>query len=247
MHALNVEQLVKAYGPKRALDGLDLQVEAGEFVALLGPNGAGKSTLMQLLTGLFVPDQGRIEVLGVDMGANAPVALAGLGVVFQQTALDLDLSVQANLSFHARLHGLSDVRLHARSAQCLADVGLEGQGHAVVRTLSGGNRRKVELARAMLHQPELLLMDEATVGLDIASRQQLMQHVRALQQSAGVAVLWATHLAEEASQADRVVVLHQGKVRFDGSVGVMLAATGCTDVEAAFMLLTASPKRDHAS
>jgi ABC-2 type transport system ATP-binding protein len=242
MRALNVEHLVKAYGSRRALDGFGLQVERGEFVALLGPNGAGKSTLMQVLTGLFMPDQGRVEVLGVDMRVNAPQALAGLGVVFQQMALDLDLTVRANLSFHARLHGMASSDLQQRTAQCLSDVGLTDQDEAVVRTLSGGNRRKVELARALLHQPQLLLMDEATVGLDIASRQQLMQRVRALQKRDGVATLWATHLADEASQADRVVVLHQGQVRFDGSVQALLSLTGGSDVEAAFMALTDARK-----
>ena len=238
MLALNVEKVTKAYGANRALDGIDLQLRTGEFVALLGPNGAGKSTLMQLLTGLFVPDLGRIDVLGVDMGIDAPRALAGLGVVFQQMALDLDLTVQANLSFHARLHGMSNFHLRERTAQCLADVGLSDHGKTVVRTLSGGNRRKVELARAMLHQPQLLLMDEATVGLDIASRQQLMQRVRSLQQREQVAILWATHLAEEASQADRVIVLHRGRVRFEGPVDALLSSTECEDIETAFMRLT---------
>ena len=239
MWALHVNAVSKSYGEKKALDGVELGVRQGEFVALLGPNGAGKSTLMQLLTGLFVPDAGRIEVLGVDMQSNAPLALAHLGVVFQQTALDLDLSVAANLAFHGRLHGLSTAELKRRTELCLAAVGLPDQAQVTVRALSGGNRRKVELARAVLHQPQLLLMDEATVGLDIASRQQLMALVHSLRRDMGLSTLWATHLSEEARQADRIIVLHHGQVIFDGPPAIMLSSVGLDDIEAAFLALTA--------
>ncbi len=238
MWALHVEAVSKSYGEKKALDGVELVVRQGEFVVLLGPNGAGKSTLMQLLTGLFVPDAGRIEVLGVDMQRQAPLALANLGVVFQQTALDLDLSVAANLAFYGQLHGLSTAELKSRSELCLAAVGLPDQAQATVRELSGGNRRKVELARAVLHQPQLLLMDEATVGLDIASRQQLIQLVHGMRRDMGLSALWATHLSEEARQADRIIVLHRGQVIFDGSPEHMLTSVGVEDIEAAFLALT---------
>lgn len=240
MWALQVESVSKSYGDKKALDGVSLGVRPGEFVALLGPNGAGKSTLMQLLTGLFVADAGQIQVLGVDMRHDAPRALAQLGVVFQQTALDLDLSVSANLAFHGRLHGLSSAELRERTASCLAAVGLADQAAAMVRALSGGNRRKVELARAVLHQPQMVLMDEATVGLDIASRQQLMQLVMQLRADMGVSTLWTTHLSEEARLADRIIVLHRGRVIFDGPPDALLQATDQPDVEAAFLHLTAA-------
>ena len=218
---LSAQDLHKSYAGKSAkpaLQGVSLTLQAGEIVALLGPNGAGKSTLLQLLTGLFSPDKGRIEVLGFDMQSQASRALAGLGVVFQQSALDLDLSVQANLLFHTDLHGLSRAQAKPRIAQALEKIGMTAQTHAVVRGLSGGTRRKVELVRALLHRPKVLLMDEATAGLDMESRQQLISSVRALAREDGVAVLWATHLAEEVKVADRLVLLHQGTVRFSGSV-----------------------------
>lgn len=214
---LDVGGLHKAYAGKPALAGLSLHLYPGEMVALLGPNGSGKSTLMQLLTGLFSPDQGHIQVLGHNLRTHASAALAGLGVVFQQSALDLDLSVQANLLFHTDLHGLARRVAHPRIADGLARMGLDGQAHAVVRTLSGGTRRKVELVRALLHRPRLLLMDEATVGLDPGSRQQLLTAVRTLATDAQVAVLWATHLMEEVDVADRVLFLKAGTLRFDGS------------------------------
>lgn len=215
---LSAQDLHKSYAGKPALKGVSLQLQAGEIVALLGPNGAGKSTLLQLLTGLFSPDQGKIEVLGFDMRSQASRALAGLGVVFQQGALDLDLSVQANLLFHTDLHGLPRTVARQRIAEALERIGMTAQTHTPVRGLSGGTRRKVELVRALLHRPKVLLMDEATAGLDMDSRQQLLAAVRALVDEQGVAVLWATHLAEEVKVADRLVLLDQGLVHFSGSV-----------------------------
>ncbi|MDB5780051.1 MAG: transporter ATP-binding protein [Polaromonas sp.] len=213
---LQARDLRKSYAGKPALQGVSLQLFPGEMVALLGPNGSGKSTLMQLLTGLFSPDSGHIEVLGCNLRTHASRALAGLGVVFQQAALDLDLSVQANLLFHTDLHGLSRSLARGRIAEALAGMGLDGQAGAVVRSLSGGTRRKVELVRALLHRPRVLLMDEATVGLDPGSRQQLLGTVRKLVDESQVAVLWATHLMEEIDVADRLLFLQAGTVRFDG-------------------------------
>jgi ABC-2 type transport system ATP-binding protein len=220
---LNAENLHKSYAKTHALQGVSLQLRAGEMVALLGPNGAGKSTLLQLLTGLFSPDQGHIEVLGHDLRRHASRALAGLGVVFQQSALDLDLSVRANLLFHTDLHGLPRAVARARIEDGLAQMGLTEQAEAVTRSLSGGTRRKVELVRALLHQPRVLLMDEATVGLDPASRQQLLTRVRQLSRERQMGVLWATHLIEEIKVADRLLLLHQGRVRFDGSIDTFMA------------------------
>ena len=222
---LNAKNLHKSYAGKPALNGVSLQLHVGEMVVLLGSNGAGKSTLLQLLTGLFSPDAGQIQVLGHDMRTHASLALAGLGVVFQQSALDLDLTVMANLLFHTDLHGLSRALARQRIAIGLDTMGLAAQADSVVRSLSGGTRRKVELVRALLHHPKVLLMDEATVGLDPASRQQLLTTVRGLTGSHGVAVLWATHLVEEIKGADRLVLLDKGAVRFVGSIDDFMART----------------------
>lgn len=224
--------LHKAYNGKPALKGVSVALRAGEMLALLGPNGAGKSTLLQLLTGLFTPEQGKIEVLGHDMRAHPARALAGLGVVFQQSALDIDLSVMANLLFHTDLHGLPRTVARERIARQLSAVGLQAEARTTVRSLSGGTRRKVELVRALLHAPQVLLMDEATVGLDPSSRQQLLDTVRGLCRDQGLAVLWATHLIEETHIADRLMLLHQGAVRFEGSIAAFMAQSEGNDFQA---------------
>ncbi|MCF8211005.1 MAG: ATP-binding cassette domain-containing protein, partial [Rhodoferax sp.] len=197
---LRVQDLAKSYGKHKALGGVSFLIEEGERVALLGPNGAGKSTLLQLLTGLFSPDRGLIEILGHNLRTHPGAALACMGVVFQQSALDLELSVRANLLFHTDLHGLARKTARARIDDGLRDIGLLDKADHAVRQLSGGTRRKVELLRALLHRPRVLLMDEASIGLDPASRAGMLESVRRLAQTDRVGVLWATHLIEEISQ-----------------------------------------------
>jgi ABC-2 type transport system ATP-binding protein len=238
-----VEGVSKAYDSRKALDQVSLGVGAGELVALLGPNGAGKTTLFQLLSGLFVADGGDITVAGHDIRRDPVPALARIGIVFQQATLDLDLSVEANLRFHARLHGMSGRRGETRIRQALARMGLADQAKESTRSLSGGNRRKVELARALVHEPAVLLMDEATVGLDSASRQQLLDYVLELRDNRDVGVLWATHLVDEAESADRVVILHQGKVLTAGAPAELVTATGADSLAAAFLNLTGNHSR----
>src|SRR5436190_22110001 len=157
--ALRLDKVVKSYGAVRAVAGVSLMARPSEFIALLGPNGAGKTTLFQLLSGLFVADSGRIEVMGNDMARDAVPALARLGIVFQQPTLDLELSVTANLMFHAGLHGIPRADAKARIERELDRLGLKDRAHDKTAQLSGGNRRRIELARALLHDPRVLLMD----------------------------------------------------------------------------------------
>jgi ABC-2 type transport system ATP-binding protein len=236
--ALLLDNVVKTYGAVRALDGVSLRAAAGEFVALLGPNGAGKSTLFQLLSGLFVPDSGRVAVMGHDMRRDPVPALAQLGIVFQQPTLDLELTVTGNLLFHAGLHGMPRTIAKARIENELARLGLAAEAHRKVAQLSGGNRRRVELARALLHAPRLLLMDEPTVGLDPASRGDLLKLILALRAERSVAVLWATHLCDEVTGADRVAVLHRGKLLADTTPARLVASAGTATIEQAFLTLT---------
>ena len=235
---LEVRQLVQRYGSRTALDGLSLSLPAGQFVALLGPNGAGKSTLFQVLTGLFSASGGEVGVAGHSLRHAATKALARIGVVFQQMSLDLDLSVRRNLQFHADLHGLPRRVAAERIAEGCAALGTAADP---VRELSGGNRRKVELVRALLHRPQVILMDEPTVGLDPKSRRDLLAAVRADVAQRGSTVLWATHLVEEAEAADRVLVLHQGRLLADGTPTEVAQALGGERLEEAFIRATQAP------
>jgi ABC-2 type transport system ATP-binding protein len=235
---LLLDNVVKTYGAIRAVDGVSFSAAPGEFIALLGPNGAGKTTLFQLLSGLFVPNAGRIEIMGQNMLRDPVPALAMLGIVFQQPTLDLELTVTGNLLFHAGLHGIPRAMAKQRIAAELARLGLTERAHDKASQLSGGNRRRVELARALLHDPRVLLMDEATVGLDPASRRDLLKLLLSMRTDRSVAVLWATHLCDEVANADRVIVLHRGKVLADTTPAELIAKAGVSTVEQAFLAMT---------
>jgi ABC-2 type transport system ATP-binding protein len=238
---LVVDRLTKRYGTRAALDTVSFTLSPGSLVALLGPNGAGKSTLFQVLAGLFVADQGEVEVAGCSLRRAAAKALAHIGVVFQQMSLDLDLSVRRNLQFHADLHGLPRAVTRERIAEGSAGAGIAADLDRPVRELSGGNRRKVELVRALLHRPAVLLMDEPTVGLDPKSRRDLLAAVRADVEARKTCVLWATHLVEEAEAADRVLVLHRGHLLADGTPAQVTQALGGSRLEDAFIHATQGP------
>ena len=218
---LEVEHLSFSYGPKRALDDVSFRVERGAFCALLGPNGAGKSTLFALLTRLLTAPRGRIGIAGHDLSRTPGRALARIGVVFQQSTLDPDLTVWRNLAYFAALQGLS-----GRAARAGIEAGLERLGMAEragerVRDLNGGHRRRTEIARCLVHDPAILLLDEPTVGLDAASRRAITEHVHDLSRSERLTVLWATHLSDEVADGDRLLILHQGRILEDGIAGVL--------------------------
>lgn len=233
-NVISLQNVHKSYGKVKALDDVSFNLQHG-FYALLGSNGAGKSTLFQLLTGLFVPDSGKIEIAGIDLSRHLTKALAHIGVVFQQSALDLGLTVQANLNFHGRLHGLSTREIKERSAIELERLGMQDAANKACKTLSGGNRRKVELARALLTEPQVLLMDEATVGLDPASRDLLLNYVQQLCTERKITTLWATHLIDEAENATQVLVLNKGKLLAQGTAQELQENTQKTNLLDAFL------------
>ncbi|MBP5099303.1 ABC transporter ATP-binding protein [Pseudomonas protegens] len=241
MNALEVSQLSFAYGPRQALDQVSLSLAPGRFAALLGPNGAGKSTLIALLTRLYDLQQGDIRVGGCSLRNAARAALRQLGVVFQQSTLDLDLSVEQNLHYHAALHGLSRRQGQARIDAELARQGLSERRRDSVRALNGGHRRRVEIARALLHEPRLLLLDEASAGLDPASRLALNRHIRQLCQEQRLSVLWTTHLLDEVQANDQLLILHQGRLVASGVAGTISQEQG-GDLSAAFARLTQNPQ-----
>jgi ABC-2 type transport system ATP-binding protein len=235
--AFSVEGLGHRFGPRPVLNNVNFEIAPGDFTVLLGLNGAGKTTLFSLATRLYAQVEGVIQVFGMDIRKRASDCLAQIGVVFQQPTLDLDLSVEQNLFYHAALHGISRRQAAARIAIEVPRVGLAERRHDKVRRLSGGQRRRVEIARALLHQPRLLLLDEPTVGLDIASRQFLLDHVRRLCREEGLAALWATHLIDEVGVDARVVVLHQGEVLAVGAAGQVLGENRPESMRGAFEAL----------
>lgn len=236
--ALEVEAVSHSYGERRALSDVSLSVSHGGFAALLGLNGAGKTTLFSLITRLFDTRRGRIKVQGFDVSRRPSAALAELGVVFQARTLDLDISVRDNLLYHGALHGMRHRRAYARANAVLDEVGLSDRARDKARRLSGGQMRRIEIARALMHDPSVLVLDEPTVGLDVASKAAIVEHVRGLSRNRGVAVLWATHLLDEIETGDHVVVLHQGKVMAAGEMSQIVAATNTTDLRSAFRVLT---------
>lgn len=240
---VEIEDLHYAYGAKTALDRVSLFIRPGRFTAVLGPNGAGKSTLFALLCGLIASREGRIRVLGADMSKSPRAALSQMGIVFQQQTLDLDLSVAQNMAYYGALRGLSPRECKRRSAQSLERMGLAGREQEKARVLNGGHRRRLEIARALLCEPNLLLLDEPTVGLDVPSRAALVEHVHRLCAESRLTVLWATHLVDEIWPNDDLVVLHQGQVRAAGAVADVLDETGCADVNSAFAALTTGRER----
>ena len=236
--ALSVGGVSHAYGARRALIDVDFKVAPASFTALLGLNGAGKSTLFSLVTRLFGIQTGRISIFGHDIGVAPGEALRLLGVVFQPRTLDLDLSVTQNLLYHAALHGIARSEARLRGGEVLARLGLADRAGSKVRDLSGGQMRRLEIARALLHRPRLLLLDEPTVGLDVKARADILKHVRQLVAEQGLGVLWATNLFDEIIPSGDLVVLHQGRVLAQGKVSRVIADAGAHDVNSAFMRLT---------
>ncbi len=235
---LEVQNLSYSFGKKSVLDDVAFSIAPGQCTMLLGPNGAGKTTLFSLVTRLYDNGQGRIRVSGFDLRKQTGKALARLGVVFQQPTLDLDLSVMQNLKYHAALHGISRKIAKDRIKIELQRQDMLDRSNEKVRSLNGGHRRRVEVARALLHDPQILLLDEPTVGLDVPSRQSIVQYLHDLCADKGISVLWATHLIDEVYDADHLVVLHKGKVRETGSVDQVLRVVGVDSVQAAFQRLT---------
>lgn len=226
------------YGDRPVLREVSFALTSGRFHALLGPNGAGKSTLFGLLTRLLALQQGELRFAGQSLKHQPAEAMRQIGVVFQQNALDLDLTVRQNLQYHAALHGLSRKEARARGDRELERFNLLERANDAVRQLNGGHRRRVEIARALLHEPSLLLLDEPTVGLDVASRKALNEHVRTLSEEDGLTVLWATHLIEEVRADDRVLILHQGQLLADGNGQAICDAEGTRDLAETFHALT---------
>lgn len=226
--ALSLEGVGYRYGERQALTDVDVAVPAGTIHAFLGPNGSGKSTLFKLMATLVPTQVGRIELLGLDVADDAAALRRRIGVVFQSPALDRKLSVRNNLRYGGRLFGLAGADLERRIDEALGRAGLADRSGDAVETLSGGLQRRVELAKVTLHDPELLLLDEPSTGLDPTARHELWRFLRGIP---GLTVLFTTHLMDEAAQADQVTILHEGKVVGSGTPDALMAEVGGEMIE----------------
>jgi len=224
--AICVANLSHSYGDRRALDGLSIEIQRGEIFAFLGPNGGGKTTLFRILSTLIRCPNDTVSVLGYDLAKEAAAVRACIGVVFQAPSLDKKLTVLENMRHQAALYGVRGSILKERERQLLEQFGLVDRAHERTESLSGGLRRRVELAKGMIHQPQLLLLDEPSTGLDPGARSDLWQHLESLQKEFGVTVVMTTHLLEEAEKADRIAILHQGKLVASDTPDALRATVG---------------------
>jgi len=212
-----VENLTHRYGSRLALSNVGFEVKAGEIFGLLGPNGGGKSTLFRILSTMMLPSEGRAEVAGHDVAREPAAVRRSIGVVFQTQSLDKVLTVAENLRSQGHLYGLSGPRLRDRMEQVMTRLGLADRRDEIVEKLSGGLKRRVEIAKGLLHRPVVLLMDEASTGLDPGARRELWQYVEELRGREGVTILLTTHILDEADRCDRLALLHQGRIVAEGT------------------------------
>jgi ABC-2 type transport system ATP-binding protein len=223
---IQVQNLTHRYGDRVALSGVSFDVRKGEIFGLLGPNGGGKSTLFRILSTMMAPGEGTAEIAGHDVARDPGAVRRVVGVVFQTQSLDRALTVEENLRAQGHLHGLSGAVLRDRMASAIERLGLGDRRQSLVETLSGGLRRRVEIAKALLHKPQVLLMDEASTGLDPAARRELSNHIESLREHDGVTILLTTHILAEADRCDRLVLLHEGKIVAQGTPGELRSRIG---------------------
>jgi ABC-2 type transport system ATP-binding protein len=223
---IRVENLTHQYGSRLALSKVSFEVKTGEIFGLLGPNGGGKSTLFRILSTMMVPTGGRAEIAGHDVAREPAAVRRSIGVVFQTQSLDKALTVAENLRGQGHLHGLSGPKLRDRIEQVMTRLGLADRRNDLVETLSGGLKRRVEIAKGLLHRPVVLLMDEASTGLDPGARRELWQYVEELRSREGVTILLTTHILDEADRCDRLALLHQGRVVAEGTPAQLRSRIG---------------------
>ena len=223
---IQVENLTHRYADRLALSNVSFEVKKGEIFGLLGPNGGGKSTLFRILSTMMVPTGGRASIAGCDVVGDPAGVRRRVGVVFQSQSLDRALTVDENLRAQGHLHGLKGADLRARMERVTKRLGLADRRKDIVETLSGGLRRRVEIAKALLHGPQVLLMDEASTGLDPAARRDLSRNVESLRDNEGVTILLTTHVLEEAGRCDRLALLHRGAFVAEGSPAALRARIG---------------------
>jgi ABC-2 type transport system ATP-binding protein len=245
---IRVEHLTKKFGEFVAVDDVSFEVEAGEIFAFLGPNGAGKTTTIKMLTTLMVPTSGTLRIDGLDPAHRQHEVRTRFGIVFQDPSLDQDLTAWENMELHGILYGVPRRVRRERTEALLAAFELWERRDEFVKKFSGGMRRRLEIARGLLHTPRILFLDEPTLGLDPQSRNQLWTHVRHLNKTEGVTVFLTTHYMDEAERvAARIAVIDHGKIVATGSPQQLKERTGKESLEEAFLALTGTALRDESA
>jgi ABC-2 type transport system ATP-binding protein len=224
--AVEIAHLAHRYGEREAIHDLSLSIAEREIFAVLGPNGSGKTTLFRVLSTLIPLQQGEVRIFGHDLRREGSAIRSQLGIVFQSPSIDKKLTVLENVVHHGRLYGLNGRELRNRADEMLARLGLADRRRELVEQLSGGLRRRVELATGMLHRPRLLLLDEPSTGLDPGARSDLWQYLEQVREADGVTVVVTTHLLDEAQRADRIAIMHTGNLAALDTPAALQAAVG---------------------
>ena len=242
---IRIQNLVKKYGAVTAVDDISLEVQAGEIFAFLGPNGAGKTTTIKMLTTLLAPTSGTVEIDGLDPTSRATEVRRRFGIVFQDPSLDQELTADENMQLHGVLYGVPRTIRNERTEQLLKLFELWDRRDDVVKNYSGGMRRRLEIARGLLHTPKILFLDEPTLGLDPQTRNQLWTQVKHLNETEHVTVFLTTHYMEEAERvAQRIGIIDHGKIVAQGTALELKQQTGTDTLEQAFLKLTGTTIRD---
>jgi ABC-2 type transport system ATP-binding protein len=244
---IRVQGLTKRFGAVTALDAVSFEINRGQIFALMGPNGAGKTITVKILTTLMAPTAGSVHIDSLDLLRQTAAVRSRLGVVFQDCSLDQDLSAFDNMEMHGVLYGMPRNTRRERIDKLLREFELEGRRKELVRTFSGGMKRRLEIARSLLHRPALLFLDEPTTGLDPQSRNRFWNQIREINASEGMTIFLTTHYLEEVERvASRVAVLDHGRIIASGTPAQLKVQTGKTSVEEAFLHLTGTAIRDYA-
>jgi ABC-2 type transport system ATP-binding protein len=245
---IQVDHVTKKFGDFTAVDDVSFTIKPGELFALLGPNGAGKSTTIKMLTTLLRPTKGRLSLNGHDVVRDQDAARKSFGIVFQDPSLDSDLTAYENMEIHAVMYGIAKTQLPARVEELLKLVELWDRRDDLVRTFSGGMKRRLEIARGLLHHPKILFLDETTLGLDAQTRNLLWDYVQALSRDKNMTVLFTTHYLEEAeANATRIAFIDHGKIIATGTAKQLMNQTKTKTLEQAYLKLTGTGMRDQAA
>lgn len=244
---ISAKNVVKRFGDITAVDGISFEVKEGEIFAFLGPNGAGKSTTIKMMTTMLRPTEGLIKLAGHDVTQEQDNARKSFGIVFQDPSLDEELSAYENMHLHALLYGIPKSEVRERVRELLELVELWGRKDSMVKTFSGGMRRRLEIARGLLHEPRILFLDEPTLGLDTQTRNLMWAYVKKLSEEKGMSIFFTTHYLDEAEDvATRIAIIDHGKIVATGTTAQLRKQTGTKTLEQAYLQLTGNTIRDDA-